>query len=110
MHSALRKVLRCAGGNIFPIVGTGTNRISLRSGEEVVCVTLVNVAHVPGLSYHLLSLRRIADAGNKYIGTREDIRIVLQNPAMNYSRSVWAVKMVFLATALIGLVKKTYTP
>ena len=36
----------------------------------------MNVAHVPGLSRHLLSLRRIADAGNKYIGTREGIRVV----------------------------------
>ena len=36
----------------------------------------MNVAHVPGLSHNLLSLRRIADAGNKYIGTREGIRIV----------------------------------
>ena len=69
-------MLRCAGGNTFPIVGTGTLRLSLRSGEGVVCVTLMNVAHVPGLSHHLLSLRRIADAGNKYIGTREGIRIV----------------------------------
>ena len=39
-------------------------------------MTLVNIAHVPGLSYHLLSLRRIAAAGNKYIGTQEGIRIV----------------------------------
>ena len=70
------RVLRCAGGNTFPIVGTGTLRLSLRSAEGVVCVTLINVAHVPGLSHHLLSLRRIADAGNKYIGTREGIRIV----------------------------------
>ena len=64
------------GGDTFPIVGTGTLRLSLRSGEGVVCVTLMNVAHVPGLSHHFLSLRRIADAGNKYIGTREGIRIV----------------------------------
>ena len=70
------RVLRCAGGNTFPILGTGTLRISLRSGEGGVCVTLMNVAHVPGLSHHFLSLRRIADAGNKYIGTREGIRIV----------------------------------
>ena len=39
-------------------------------------MTLMNVTHVPGLSHHLLSLRRNADAGNKYIGTREGIRIV----------------------------------
>ena len=70
------RVLRCAGGNTFLIVGTGTLRLSLRSGKGVVCVTLMNVAHVPGLSHHLLSLRRIADAGNKYIGTRDGIRIV----------------------------------
>ena len=38
---------------------------------------LINVAHVPGLSHHLLSLRRIADAENKYIGTREGIQIVV---------------------------------
>ena len=69
-------VLRCAGGNTFPIVGTDTLRLSLRSGQEVVRVTLMNVAHVSGLSYHLLSLRRIADAGNKYIGSREGIRKV----------------------------------
>ena len=37
---------------------------------------LMNVAHVPGLSHPLLSLRRIADEGNKYIGTREGTRIV----------------------------------
>ena len=75
-YAECSRVLRYAGGNTFPIVGTGTLRLSLRSGEGVVCVTLMNVAHVPGLSPHLLSLRRIADAGNKYIGTREGIRIV----------------------------------
>ncbi|CAN0386016.1 unnamed protein product, partial [Ascophyllum nodosum] len=75
-YAECSRVLRCAGGNSFPIVGTGTLRLSLRSGEGVVCVTLINVAHVPDLSHHLLSLRRIADAGNKYIGTREGIRIV----------------------------------
>ena len=73
-YAECSRVLRCAGGNLFPIVGTGTLRISLRSGEGVVRVTLMNVAHVPGLSHHLLSLRRIADAGNKCIGTRQGIR------------------------------------
>ena len=69
-------VLRCAGGNTFPIVGSGTLRLSLRSGGGVVCVTLINVALVPGPSHHLLSLIHIDNAGNKYIGTREGIRIV----------------------------------
>ena len=57
------RVLCCAEGNTFPIVGTGTMRLSLRFGEEVVCVTLRNL-HGPCLSHLFLSLRRIADAGN----------------------------------------------
>ena len=58
------RVLRCAGGNTFPIVGTGTFRLSLRSGGGggVVCVTLMHVAHDPGLSHHLMSLRRTVPA------------------------------------------------
>ena len=79
------RVLHCAGGNIFPIVGTGTLRVSLRSREGVVCVTLMNVGHVPGPSHHLLLLRRIADTGNKYIGTREGIRIVFAISDDSYS-------------------------
>ena len=75
-YAECSRVLRYAGGNTFPIVGTGTLRLCLRSGEGVVCVTLMNVAHIPGLSHLLLSLRRIADARSKYIGTREGIRIV----------------------------------
>ena len=63
-YTECSRVLCCARGNSFPIVGTGTLRLSLRSGEGVVCVTLIDVAHVPGLSYPLLSLRRITDAGN----------------------------------------------
>ena len=74
-HAECSRVLRCAGGNTFPIVGTGT-RLSLQSGEGLVCMTVMNVAHVQDLSHHHLSLRRIADAGNKYIGTREGIRII----------------------------------
>ena len=70
------RVLRCAGGHTFPIVGTGTLRISLRSGEGVVYVKLTECCTCSDLSHHIWSLRRIADAGNKYIGTREGIRIV----------------------------------
>ena len=39
-------------------------------------MTLMNVAHVSGLSHHLLSLRRIVDVGTIYIGAREAIRTV----------------------------------
>ena len=64
-YAECSRVLRCAGGSTFLFVGTGTLRVSLRSGEGVVCVTFMNVAHVPGLCHHLLSsLRRVDDAGN----------------------------------------------
>ena len=79
-YAECSRVLLCAVGNTFPIVGTGTLCLSLRSGEGVVCVTLMNVAHVPGLSHHIMSLRVIADAGNKHNGTREGIRIVFSKP------------------------------
>ena len=75
-YTECSRVLRCAGGDTFPIVGTGTLRLSLRSGEGGGCATLMNVAHVPGFSRHFLLLRRIPDAGNKCIGTREGIRLV----------------------------------
>ena len=91
-YAECSRVLRCAGGNTFPIVGTGTLRISLRSGEGVVCVTLMmNVAHVPGLPHHLLSLRPIAAAGNNYIGTREGIRMVFAKSGDELCALVWAV-------------------
>ena len=64
-YAECSRVLRCAGGNIFPIVGTGILCLSLPSRKGAVCVMLMNVAHVPVLSHHLLSLRCIDDAGNK---------------------------------------------
>ena len=76
-YAECSRVLRCAGGNTFPIVGTANLRLHLRSGEGMVCGMLMNVAHVSGFSYHLLSLTCTADAGNKYIGTREGIQIVI---------------------------------
>ena len=62
-YTECSRVLCCAGGKTFPIVGTVTYRLSLRFGEGLVCVTLMNVAYVPGFS-PLLSLRRSADARN----------------------------------------------
>ena len=79
-YAECSRVSRCAEGNTFPIVGTDTLRISLRFWEGVVCVTLMDVSHVPGLSHNLLSLRRFADAG-----TDTSVPEFLQNTAMSYS-------------------------
>ena len=40
---------------------------------------LENVAHVPGLSHHLFSLTRVADAGNTYTGSAEGIQINMKS-------------------------------
>ena len=79
-YAECNRTLRCAGGATYPIVGTGSVEIHLRSGGGgwgvVVTVRLLGVGHVPGLSYHLVSLRLIADAGNCYTGTSENITII----------------------------------
>ena len=51
----------------------------------------MNVAHVPGLSHHILLLKRVADARNKYIGTREGIRIVFAKSGDELFAPLWAV-------------------
>ena len=74
-----KRVLRCAGGNTYPIVGMGTLMLCFRPEGGVVRLRLENVAHVPGLSHHLFSLRRVADAGNTYTGSAEGIQINMKS-------------------------------
>ncbi|CAM9920659.1 unnamed protein product, partial [Sphacelaria rigidula] len=50
------KVLRCAGGGIYPIVGRGKLTLSLRSDGRDAVLHLNNVDHVPCVRHHLLSL------------------------------------------------------
>ena len=73
-------------------------------------MTLMNVAHVPGLPHHRLSLRRIADARNKYIGTREDIPIAFAKSGDELFTLSYEQLNGLFATALIDLVKKKYMP
>ena len=59
---------------LVPIVGTDSLEIHLRTGGGgVVAVRLLEMEYVPGLSYHVTSLRLIADASNCYTGTSESI-------------------------------------
>ena len=48
--------MRTASGKIYPIEGYGDLPLTFRSSSGEVPLFLCNVAHVPSLSYHLLSL------------------------------------------------------
>ena len=42
-------------------------------------VVLPNVAHIPLLGYNLLSLKRMADRGHKYVGEKKEVTLHLKN-------------------------------
>ena len=54
------RFLRVACGKLLPIEGFGDLALNFRSSQGVVRVMLKNVAYVPLLSYHLLSLPSLA--------------------------------------------------
>ena len=55
--------MRTASGKRYPIDGYGDLPLIFRSSSGVVPLLLRNAAHVPSLSYHLLSLRVVATKG-----------------------------------------------
>ena len=72
-------VVRITDGRARPIEGIGNLPMSFWSGKDWVQVILPNVAHVPLLGYNLLSLKRMADRGHKYIGEKKGVRLHLEN-------------------------------
>ena len=65
--------MKTASGTKYPIEGYGDLRLTFRSGRGKVLLLLLDVVHVPCLSYHLFSLRVAADEGHKYTGTGDGI-------------------------------------
>ena len=63
-------VVRFADGRAMPIEGIGNLPMSFWSGKDWVQVVLPNVAHAPLLGYNLISLKRMADRGHKYVGEK----------------------------------------
>ena len=47
-----------------------------------------NVAHVPLLGYNLLSLKRMADRGHKYVGEKKGVALHLKNGKIMFGPSV----------------------
>ncbi|CAM9692668.1 unnamed protein product, partial [Sphacelaria rigidula] len=69
------RVLRCAGGSTYPIVGRGNVCLAFRSDGQDVILKLVDVDHVPGVRHHLLSLTRVQYMGHTYTGFRDGFRV-----------------------------------
>ena len=64
-------VVRIADDRAMPIKGIENLPMSFWSGKDWVQVVLSNVAHVLSLGYNLLSLKRMADCGHKYISEKK---------------------------------------
>ena len=69
--------MRTASGSRYPIEGYGHLPLTFRSSFGDIPLLLRNVAHVPKLNYHLLSLRAVADSGHSYTGTQGGYRVFL---------------------------------
>ena len=67
--------IRTASGSRYPIEGNGDLLLTFRSSYDNVPLLLRNVANVPKLNYHLLSLRTVADNGHTYTGTKEGVTV-----------------------------------
>ena len=67
--------MRTVSGSRYPIEGYGDLQLTFRSSSGDVPLLLRNVAHVPKLNYHLLSLRAVADNGHSYTGTQEGVTV-----------------------------------
>ena len=67
--------MRTASGKRYPIEGYYDLPLTFRSSSGEVLLLLCNVAHVPSLSYHLLSLRVAADNGHTYTGNKNGVTV-----------------------------------
>ena len=73
------KSLRVANGVTLPIEGKGNLVVEFQSGLESVRLQLHEVAFVPKLSYHLLSLSKAVEQGHKYIGDKNGLTMMLKS-------------------------------
>ncbi|CAM9359721.1 unnamed protein product, partial [Ascophyllum nodosum] len=73
------KSLRVANGVTIPIEGKCNVVVEYQSGLESVRLQLHEVAYVPKLRYHLLSLSKAVEQGHKYIGDKNGLTIMLKS-------------------------------
>ena len=78
-HREGEGVVRIADGRAMPIESIGNLPMSFWYGKDWVQIGLPNVAHVPLLRHKLLSLKRVADRGHKYVGEKTGVALHLKN-------------------------------
>ena len=81
-------IVGIADGRAMPIEGIGNLSMSFWSCKDWVQVVLPNVAHISLLGYNLLSLRRMADRGHKYVGEKKGVALHLKNGKTMFGSSV----------------------
>ena len=72
------KYLRVTNGVTLAIEGKCNLVVEFQSGLESVRLQLHEVAYVPKLSYHLLSLSKAVEQGLKYIGDKNGVTMMLK--------------------------------
>ncbi|CAM9415920.1 unnamed protein product, partial [Sphacelaria rigidula] len=73
------RVLRCAAGGTYPIVGRGDLTLCIRSDGCDVVLHFKNVDHAPCVRHHMSSLTRISNAGHTYIESCDGLRAELKS-------------------------------
>ena len=87
--------MRTASGSRYPIEGYGDLPLTFRSSFGNVPLLLRNVAHVPKLNYHLLSLRAVADNGHTYTGTKEGVTVFFSTGDILFFPSVGRLNFLY---------------
>ena len=67
--------MRTGSGARYSIEGYADLPLPFRSSSGGISLLLRNVAHVPSINYHLLSLRAVADKGQTYTGNHEGVTV-----------------------------------
>ncbi|CAM9745032.1 unnamed protein product, partial [Sphacelaria rigidula] len=73
------RVLRCAGGGTYPIVGRRNLALYLRSYGRDMVLHVKNANHAPCVRHHLFSLTAMSNAGHTYIGSSNGFRVELKS-------------------------------
>ena len=87
--------MRPASGKRYPIEGYGDLPLTFRSSSGEVPLLPCNVAHVPSLSYQLISLRIAADNGHTYTGNKNSVTVKFKTGETLFFPSVGRVNFLY---------------
>ena len=79
--------MRTASGERYPIEDYGDLPLTFRSSSGDVPLLLIGITHIPTLSYHLLSLRVVADNGDNYTGNQDGVSVFFKTGETLFSPS-----------------------